>query len=346
MVVIRTASGKQLSCTPNHPVLTPSGWVKAHALNVGSYVVSQSLTQRESLGVVVNHQNMPTPIEQIANAHRVIDGMLSVPVPLASQDFHGDGMDGDVAVIAANRLLLDDVEPARNEHFRQDILGRRFMSLPCLPRNGLGFQGRFGASAPPDSLVSRSSLAPAGVRPHTSPFRGLGFGSAANRYASTLERPSDSITAYAMPLREDVDRIAGLVGADKVVEVARYPFSGHVYNLETESGMYVADGIVTHNCRCTVIYRTSEAHQQNALAAPAVNGKLLSEARCPNCSKLLGRGVTAGIHYCRGCKATVHAIEAAEPKQPVGVAETRRTLAPDLVVEVDASGAPVRIVRL
>ena len=38
-----------------------------------------------------------------------------------------------------------------------------------------------------------------------------------------------------------------------VVWIRREPFSGHVYNFETESGTYWADGILTHNCRSTTV---------------------------------------------------------------------------------------------
>ena len=44
------------------------------------------------------------------------------------------------------------------------------------------------------------------------------------------------------------DRIAGLVAPVEVVKIERRQFSGQVFNLETEQGWYVADGIVTHNC--------------------------------------------------------------------------------------------------
>ena len=38
-----------------------------------------------------------------------------------------------------------------------------------------------------------------------------------------------------------------------VLWVGREPFSGHVYNFETESGTYWADGILPHNCRSTTV---------------------------------------------------------------------------------------------
>lgn len=49
------------------------------------------------------------------------------------------------------------------------------------------------------------------------------------------------------------DRVAGAVTLDRVVEVRRVRFAGHVYNLQTASGWYLAGGFFAHNCRCTVI---------------------------------------------------------------------------------------------
>ena len=40
----------------------------------------------------------------------------------------------------------------------------------------------------------------------------------------------------------------------RVVKVNEQFFSGHVYNLQTESGWYVTEGIITHNCRCRYSY--------------------------------------------------------------------------------------------
>ena len=49
-----------------------------------------------------------------------------------------------------------------------------------------------------------------------------------------------------------LDGNAGLIEFDKIVSVRRYPFSGHVYNLETEEGWYAASGLIVHNCRCWI----------------------------------------------------------------------------------------------
>lgn len=39
----------------------------------------------------------------------------------------------------------------------------------------------------------------------------------------------------------------------RAVYVGRINYSGHVYNLETDKGWYVTQGVVTHNCRCVAI---------------------------------------------------------------------------------------------
>lgn len=40
---------------------------------------------------------------------------------------------------------------------------------------------------------------------------------------------------------------------DRILKISRKNFSGHVYNLETVTGWYVANNIITHNCRCNAV---------------------------------------------------------------------------------------------
>ena len=62
----------------------------------------------------------------------------------------------------------------------------------------------------------------------------------------------------------------GLVERDQIRSVVRFPWKGHVYNLETESGLYIADGIISHNCRCTVAFRVRRRAEYGQLTAAAV----------------------------------------------------------------------------
>lgn len=46
---------------------------------------------------------------------------------------------------------------------------------------------------------------------------------------------------------------AGKITETEVVDIRNYDFSGHVYDLHTQSLLYIANGIVSSNCRCTMI---------------------------------------------------------------------------------------------
>jgi len=51
---------------------------------------------------------------------------------------------------------------------------------------------------------------------------------------------------------------ASHVTTDPVINVIEDSYSGHVYDFQSDSGLLSADGIITHNCRCTVIALTEK----------------------------------------------------------------------------------------
>ena len=64
----------------------------------------------------------------------------------------------------------------------------------------------------------------------------------------------------------------GGVSPDQLIAVERSQWSGHVYNLETRLGYYVAEGIITHNCQMTAYefeegYRYHQARNTGEIAS-------------------------------------------------------------------------------
>ena len=55
-----------------------------------------------------------------------------------------------------------------------------------------------------------------------------------------------------------LDAHAGHIAVDPVINIIEDFFSGHVYDFQSDSGLLSADGIITHNCRCTVIALTEK----------------------------------------------------------------------------------------
>lgn len=73
---------------------------------------------------------------------------------------------------------------------------------------------------------------------------------ASDRDVLFSEYADDHGTGYALGLSQAREALASFVAPDQVVEIRRYPFSGHVYNLETSGGWYTANDLIVHNCRC------------------------------------------------------------------------------------------------
>lgn len=71
--------------------------------------------------------------------------------------------------------------------------------------------------------------------------------------ASLAQSPADVGAAHSDDGANPVDAAEPRVQVDEVVSVRRMPWVGHVYDLESPRGWLIADGIVTANCRCSVV---------------------------------------------------------------------------------------------
>lgn len=325
MLVIRTAAGHELSCTPNHSVLSDHGWVRACLLDVGNNVVSLRRSDWEGM-CDDNQQDVPTRIEEIARSFSVEGAPSFAVVPATPHDFHGDGGGSQVTVIRTNSELGDRFQAPFSEKIMQELLPfihfsdallcgslgfessertlateNRFVGGDDLPLSlpgrhlappetfGLtlasdvnvvveqestddtsayaecGSNGKFGFA----SNVSVDKVADirgipltsgdAGGSEHCLPFIGshllpsegktLLNGSYGDAVIS--QDLIDSAVAYPIKCSEGRPRLSRQVTLDKVINIRRVPFAGHVFNLQTTNELYIGSGVVVHNCRCS-----------------------------------------------------------------------------------------------
>lgn len=309
VIIIETAGGKHLTVTPNHPILTESGWVAAELLQEGDYVVSSPDSNGAALGIGIDNYQMPTVIKEIAETF----SMVSTEMKCTTPDFHGDGVGSDVYIVRTRCLLGNDGNPFSSKHFKQSNFSLRgsigqsaasffFPSLgsvqPAFPRDSmrLGFSSKnwlslfqwdFGAAQ--GSVFDRSapldaSNTQAGGNCGTCDAKSLGefhFGvasqiSSGNFRIGQLHKAVAQIavllsgnrvallfSAQQIPLAKNVGQpfaadaesgrdllrtLTGQVRLDRILKIDVRGFSGHVYNLQTESGWFAANGIITHNC--------------------------------------------------------------------------------------------------
>lgn len=131
IIVLRTATGRKLSCTPNHPILTPKGWIAAGLLNERSSIVCDGGSEWVAGGNRDN-QRGPTKIKHVAESLLSKPEVFAVEVPVAAPHFHGDGAGSKVAVVGANSLLRSHGNAFINKHGPQFFLDRTIKSAKAL----------------------------------------------------------------------------------------------------------------------------------------------------------------------------------------------------------------------
>ncbi|TMV00277.1 hypothetical protein FGK60_09695 [Streptomyces sp. DASNCL29] len=253
VVVIRTASGVELPVTPNHPVLTPEGWVPAGQLQVGGYVLRhRGDVEKSSLGAP-HDQQVPARISEVYDALRQASEVPPVRVPVTAEQFHGDGLGSDVDVVLTDGLLRDavDTEPAQvvgeGEFFSGGVrLGQLLpesAALQIIDSSDHASHGVIGSGS------ERLTLCLVHARKATL----HGLAAAEGRIPVPAEAGAERRLAEADGGRRLLlGEFAGQIALDGVVELGRRHFDGHVYNLQTGNGWYVAEGIVVHNCRHSI----------------------------------------------------------------------------------------------
>lgn len=310
VVSIRTASGKFLSVTPNHPVLTDRGWRAAHLIQEGDHVVGCTGEEWRTPAVYPDEYQVPTLIEQVAGALAMRRTRV---VPVAAEDFHGDGRYSQIYVVWTNGLLSDGRQAALDQQllhpaivggmvnaaslagagdvalmlegvpaaaggFVSDgnaamvlldgrLLGEEAVGLGLVAdrhallfqsvayggardpvRFGQGVLGGAGQVAAGNLLVRKLNDAGAIGSGGMFGLQAPAFGFAAEE-AARFEGVGQSTLRDVMAAARGLDAVAIDVILDRVLEVGVSSFRGHVYNLHTDGEWYLANGVVTHNCR-------------------------------------------------------------------------------------------------
>ena len=252
VVYLTTKAGRTLSVTPNHPILTTIGWVPAGELNLGSQLVCS-----DDRAVSVHHKenNVVAEFADLFGAVHVAVNPAAVSTsPTTTEDFHGDGTNGEVEIIPVNGLAWDEVKTGLDKQVSHQM-------LPVAGRIDDSFVG----------LSSSDKLGMVGLSPSNSFVRGSGEREAllrgsfshSDKHSVTSTADSDAVftkdpynwaTRNADNLSDfDWSEAVG-VEFDDVVSLVfgEADFCGHVYNLENEQNWYLANGIIAHNCRSTI----------------------------------------------------------------------------------------------
>lgn len=250
LVTINTATGVKFTCTPNHPILTASGWVGAEHLHEGSSVLITSVIDSKvpSGNPDVNHV-MPS-FEAI---HELL-GMLSVKRATAlGVDFHGDVSTSDVEIIFKKRLLRVDWDSLGYEEVAKLLLKDANSLDPAFSTLCKRLFGVMGAKS---CGLRCEGIALSFLAGHLAHPDVHGLGTPPSLDSTPIENPVYDVSGVANLDGEFIDGLSGKVRADHVVSIKVTYGTAQVYNLQTENGYYFAgcsdNMIVAKNCRCTL----------------------------------------------------------------------------------------------
>lgn len=300
LVVFTTAGGEKLSVTGNHPVLTRRGWVAANLLREGDEVFRSTRPDGATPLVVPDHHQMPSLVEDVWDAMRV-NGFVRVPT--TPEDFHGDGVHGEVDIAYADASLRDGFGASLTEHLSEELLTDALVRLGEFVPQGTSHLLDLAHRAASSGSVGGERLSLALLDRHLRVAHDSGLAAAAALNASFAEDPGDraaghpvfpgeSVFAGARQVGADdllgverarrprwdasglpgsmqdgrrdarvgMDlalRLSGQVEVDRVVDLRRVEWSGHVYSLTSSEGWLSANSLIVSNCDCTAVPTTA-----------------------------------------------------------------------------------------
>lgn len=219
VVEIRTVNGHVLTVTPNHPILTPHGWIAAGLLDVGRHVISSTQPEWLASTVSPDHYQSPAVIEEIASSFNDSGSVVAVRMPTTSKDFHGDGWGSKICVVRADRQLWNRLDAAISEPSSEqllhggDVQPEAFASLS-------GTQSRFAAIGSA-SLRGVSSLdgSHASFRGAAGLLKAIRFSDGPPLYTQPLQGSGDSLARDGIALAQTLLRLSVTIETDQLFGV-------------------------------------------------------------------------------------------------------------------------------
>ncbi len=170
---------------------------------------------------------------------------------------------------------LSNFDSVRNRSFRSphSIMGRSGLVAPLFgshlgKTNKLSFTPVSSIDIPfpqttinnntPDSVMSGEGLDGFAVEISRNDFIDRESNSVMNgsvnfasiRNAEFFQSADNGYSCSPVLSTDFLESLAGEIIPDQVINIERRFFRGQVYNLQTESEMYIAENIITHNCQC------------------------------------------------------------------------------------------------
>jgi predicted ABC-type ATPase len=178
VITVRTRNGRELTITPNHPILTSKGYIAAKFLHEGDYVVTHFRPELIASAIDPDYQHIPSLIENVFNTLNVSRNSRHALMPTSPEYFYGDGgfIDGNINIVYTDRKLANAKDSPILQQSHEFTLHRRRMGM--LNKTGICmFYSLFQRSVSVfGSYMSTCHLILSNFRSHLRPFELFRFG--------------------------------------------------------------------------------------------------------------------------------------------------------------------------
>lgn len=254
VIEITTISGKRITVTSNHPIITSSGWIKAHQITKSHKIISSKISNRPNFTMSPDDNKRQPLIEDIFTTFNESVGMPSTRMVASPEDFHGDGksLNGEVNIIRANRELgytFNSLlfEIFYNKFFRgRNICGiQKSMLSYFVPMfKTLFFTSNSIMSFFSNMLIIFRSCMKR-IKEGDSFFHRTPFD------ISFYQQSLDNISINKKAIRDALLRLSPDIAIDYIADIKTFNYSGHVYDLQIgDDTIYISNGVLVKNCLC------------------------------------------------------------------------------------------------
>lgn len=220
LVHIVTAGGRELTVTPEHPILTARGWVLAGGIVNGDHLVCTTL-DHGNYGGVPDVDDVPPTAEELFEAAGLVDAALSEGMPVPAKHLYGEMFpDCDVHVVSPDGLLERAAKATVGEPSKHHRLafagGDEAISGTLLKPDGTANLLLDGDDPSTDCVMGRSRLSRPLLGGHARSADNASLGGTAMLDASVPDPAVDNVAADAKAACDGVDALSALIRFERV----------------------------------------------------------------------------------------------------------------------------------
>lgn len=268
IIKLKMSSGNTLSVTPNHVIGTSKGFVSAHLLREGDNLLNCSLVDSVN---DPNKNDTVTSIEDIFSSCFEPSSMSTRSVPPSPEYLHGDAkfIKENIDVISVDSFLGSNRDTSILDKVNSSllvnagiILGVPFVGQCDFNSMLIALAGSLDGHV---SSVDIPSLLFGGLSARTEDARLLTVSGYDSRIANaSTNRPSTDIEAVSYLQ----NRFPSIVSFDKVISIeVEFVHDIYIYDVSTLETVYLANGILSSNCECSVMYLDSQVLKDSMCSA-------------------------------------------------------------------------------